>query len=87
MHRCLGQTSNLPVRPVSGLHFWGEYVRGMRLQAVKDRTGREDLVAHLRRALLLDLSSRLGCNKVTIPAVIICTMTCLSPKPKSVLMH
>lgn len=59
----------------------------MLLQAVKDRTGREDLVAHLRRALLLELSARLGCNKVTIPPAITCTMTCLSPRPKSVLMH
>ena len=34
------------------------------LQAVRDKTGKEDLVASLRRALLLRRAAELGCNKV-----------------------
>lgn len=33
-------------------------------QGIKDMTGREDLVASLRNALLLRHAAQLGCNKV-----------------------
>lgn len=36
------------------------------LQAVADPTGKEDLLAALRKALLLRLAAQLGCNKVAI---------------------
>lgn len=36
------------------------------LQAVTDPTGKEDLLAALRKALLLRLAGQLGCNKVAI---------------------
>ncbi len=33
---------------------------------MKDKTGREDLIAHLRRALLLRAATELGCNKLAL---------------------
>lgn len=36
------------------------------LQAVADPTGKEDMLAALRKALLLRLAAQLGCNKVAI---------------------
>ena len=36
------------------------------VQAVPDATGREDLLAALRRALLLRVAAQLGCNKLAI---------------------
>lgn len=36
------------------------------MQAVTDPTGREDLIAALRRALLLRLAAQLGCNTVAV---------------------
>ena len=36
------------------------------VQAVTDPTGKEDLLAALRKALLLRLAAQLGCNKVAI---------------------
>lgn len=39
-------------------------VRCLGWQAVKDGTGREDLVAYLRRKLILDLAVQMGYNKV-----------------------
>lgn len=36
------------------------------LQTVTDPTGREDLLAALRKALLLRLAGQLGCNKVAV---------------------
>ena len=36
------------------------------LQAVSDITGKEDLIAALRRSLLLRVAAQLGCNKVAL---------------------
>lgn len=36
------------------------------LQAVTDITGKEDLIAALRRLLLLRVAAQLGCNKLAI---------------------
>ena len=36
------------------------------LQAVSDPTGKEDLIAALRRQLLLRVAAQLGCNKLAI---------------------
>ena len=36
------------------------------MQTVTDPTGKEDLLAALRKALLLRLAAQLGCNKVAV---------------------
>lgn len=36
------------------------------LQAVADMTGKEDLIAALRRTLLLRVAAQLGCNKMAV---------------------
>lgn len=45
------------------------------MQAVKDRTGLEDLVALLRREVLLSAAARLGCNKV-LSMPLLCKPSC-----------
>ncbi|KAK9811502.1 hypothetical protein WJX72_004896 [[Myrmecia] bisecta] len=48
------------------LHDWQRFVPRLQelLEAVTDPTGREDLIEHLREALLLTTAARLGCNRL-----------------------